>query len=157
MIFKAVGADPRKSKVVIQKSGGAGVTAVLGGHIDVLVGAPANALPHIQTGKARAIGLSAPQRQPGAASEIPTLREQGIDAVFYSWRGFIGPRELTPAQTAFWDQAFAKAIQGEEWRNDLERNAWAQDLRTATETRRHLDGEHELLTRLLGELGLLKQ
>ena len=50
MIFKAAGADPRKAKVVIQKSGGVGMTSVLGGHIDVLVGAPANALPHIAAG-----------------------------------------------------------------------------------------------------------
>ena len=40
MIFKAAGVDPKKAKVVIQKSGGVGMTSVLGGHIDVLVGAP---------------------------------------------------------------------------------------------------------------------
>lgn len=157
MIFKAAGADPKLSKVVIQKSGGAGAISVLGGHIDVLVGAPANVLPHIQAGKARAIGLSAPQRQAGAAAQIPTLREQGIDAVFYSWRGFIGPKGLTPAHTAFWDQAFAKAIQGEDWKKDVEMNAWAEDFKGAVETRKHLDSEHELLTRMLGELGLVKR
>lgn len=157
MIFKAAGADPKLSKVVIQKSGGAGAISVLGGHIDVLVGAPANVLPHIQAGKARAIGLSAPQRQAGAAAQIPTLREQGIDAVFYSWRGFIGPKGLTPAHTAFWDQAFAKAIQGEDWKKDVEMNAWAEDFKGAVETRKHLDSEHELLARMLGELGLVKR
>lgn len=157
MIFKAAGADPRKAKVVIQKSGGDGAIAVLGGHIDVLVGAPANALPHLQTGKLRALGLSAPQRQPGAASEIPTLREQGVDAVFYSWRGFVGAKGLTPAQIAFWDQAFARAVQGEEWKKDVEQNAWAADFKASTETRKHLDGEHELLTRMLADLGLTKQ
>jgi putative tricarboxylic transport membrane protein len=96
MIFKAAGADPRKAKVVIQRSGGDGMTAVLGGHIDVLVGAPANALPHIQVGRARAIGLSAPQRHAGATAELPTLKEQGIDAIFYRWSGFIGAKGLTP-------------------------------------------------------------
>jgi putative tricarboxylic transport membrane protein len=157
MIFKAAGADPKLAKVVIQKSGGVGATAVLGGHIDVLVGAPANVLPHIQAGKLRAIGLSAPQRQPGAAAQIPTLREQGIDAVFYSWRGFIGPKGLTPAHTAFWDQAFAKAIQGEDWKKDVEMNAWAEDFKGAAETRKHLDSENELITRMLGDLGLAKR
>ena len=157
MIFKAAGADLKQSKVVIQKSGGVGATSVLGGHIDVLVGAPANALPHIQAGKLRAIGLSAPQRQAGAAAQIPTLREQGIDAVFYSWRGFVGPKGLTPAHTAFWDQAFAKAIQAEDWKKDVEMNAWAEDFKGAAETRKHLDSEHELLTRMLGELGLVKR
>jgi putative tricarboxylic transport membrane protein len=157
MIFKAAGADPRLSKVVIQKSGGTGTTAVLGGHIDVLVGAPANVLPHIQAGKMRAIGLSAPQRQTGAAAELPTLKEQGIDAVFYSWRGFLGAKDLTPAQIAFWDTAFAKALEVQDWKQDLEKNAWAEDLMNAAETRKHLDSEQEVIARMLGELGLLKR
>jgi putative tricarboxylic transport membrane protein len=157
MIFKAAGADPRKAKVVIQKSGGVGMTAVLGGHIDVLVGAPANALPHIMAGKARAIGLSAPQRQAGATASIPTLREQGIDAVFYSWRGFVGAKDLAAPEIAFWDQAFAKAVQGEDWKQDLSKNAWAEDLKSAAETRKHLDSEYELLRGMLADLGVIPE
>ena len=157
MIFKAAGADPRQAKIVIQKSGGAGATAVMGGHIDVLVGAPANVLRHIEAGKLRAIGLSAPERQPGAAAQIPTLKEQGVDAVFYSWRGFIGAKDLTAAQIAFWDDAFAKALQADDWKKDVARNAWAEDLRTSAETRKHLDSERELISRMLAELGLLKR
>jgi len=157
MIYKAAGVDPKKAKVVIQKSGGAGVTAVLGGHIDVLVGAPANALPHIQAGKARAVGLSAPQRQAGATASIPTFTEQGIDAVFYSWRGFVGARDLAPAEIAFWDQAFAKAVEGEDWKQDVAKNAWAEDLKTSAETRKHLDSEYALLKGMLGDLGVIPE
>lgn len=157
MIFKAAGADPKKAKVVIQKSGGVGMTSILGGHIDVLVGAPANALPHIASGKARAIGLSAPQRQTGAAAGVPTLREQGIDAMFYSWRGFIGPKDLKPAEIAFWDKAFEAAVQQDDWKKDLAKNAWSEDLKSAAETRKHLDSEYALIKGLLGELGVLPE
>lgn len=157
MIFKAAGVDPKRSKVVIQKSGGDGMTSVLGGHIDVLVGAPANALPHIMTGKARAIGLSAPQRQAGATASIPTLKEQGLDAVFYSWRGFVGAKDLAAPEIAFWDRAFARAVQGEDWKQDLAKNAWSEDLKNAAETRRHLDSEFALLKGMLGELGVIAE
>jgi putative tricarboxylic transport membrane protein len=157
MIFKAAGADPKQAKIVIQKSGGAGATAVMGGHIDVLVGAPANVLRHIDAGKLRAIGLSAPERQPGAAAQVPTLREQGVDAVFYSWRGFIGAKDLRAAQIAFWDDAFARALQVDDWKKDVARNAWAEDLRTSAETRKHLDSERALISGMLAELGLLKR
>jgi putative tricarboxylic transport membrane protein len=157
MIFKAAGVDPKKAKVVIQKSGGDGMTSILGGHIDVLVGAPANALPFVTTGKARAIGLSAPQRQAGATAAIPTLKEQGIDAEFYSWRGFVGAKDLKPAEIAFWDKAFAEAVKGEEWKQDLAKNAWAEDLKSAAETRRHLDAEFAVIKGLLGELGVLPE
>jgi putative tricarboxylic transport membrane protein len=157
MILKAAAADMKKARVIVQKSGGEAVTAILGGHIDVFVGAPANATPHIQSGKARAIGISAPQRQAGALAGYPTLKEQGMDAVFFSWRGFIGPKGLTAPQLAFWDQAFAKAIQGEEWKQDLAKNAWAEDFMGSAATRKHLDGEHELLSGMLAELGVIPE
>lgn len=157
LIFKAAGVDPKKAKVVIQKSGGEGMTSILGGHIDVLVGAPGTALPHIATGKARAIGLSAPQRQPGATAGIPTLKEQGLDAEFFSWRGFVGAKDLKPAEIAFWDKAFAAAVQGEDWKQDVLKNAWSEDLKNAAETRKHLDSEYALLKGMLAELGVLPE
>lgn len=157
MVMKAAGADPRKAKVVIQKSGGDGATAMLGGHIDVLVGSPANVLPHLHAGKVRVIGMSAPQRQSGATAALPTLKEQGIDSVFYSWRGFIGPKGLTAAQIAFWEQAFARAVRAEEWKKDVEQNAWAEDFMGNAATRKHLDQEHALLTRLLDDLGVTSE
>ena len=79
----------------------------------------------------------------------------GIDAVFFSWRGFIAPKELTQAQIAFWDDAFGKAVQSEDWKKDLEKNAWSEDYMGHAETRRHLDSEHQLITRMLSELGVL--
>lgn len=157
MILKAAGADPKKAKVIVQKSGGQAITAMLGGHIDVFVGAPANAIPHIQSGKARAIGMSAPQRQTGVLGSLPTLKEQGIDAVFFSWRGFIGPKGMTPPQVAFWDRAFALAVKGEDWKQDLEKNAWAEDFMASAATRKHLDSEHQLLARMLGDLGVIPE
>ena len=157
MIFKAAGVDPKRSKVVIQKSGGDGAIAVLGGHIDVLVGAPANALPHIQAGKARAIGIAAPQRQAGVQATLPTLKEQGIDAVFFSWRGFVGPKGLTAAQLAFWDQAFARAVTGDAWKLDVAENAWAEDFMGNAATRKHLDSEYGLLRGMLADLGVIPE
>jgi len=157
MVFKSAGADPKKARVVIQKSGGDGMISVLGGHVDVLVGAPASAVPHIQSGKARAIGIAAPQRQAGVQATLPTLREQGIDAVFFSWRGFVAPKGLTPAQIAFWDQAFARAVQGEEWKKDVEQNAWAEDYMTGAETLKHLDREYALLKGMLEDLGVIPE
>jgi putative tricarboxylic transport membrane protein len=157
MVLKAAGADPKKAKVIVQKSGGQGMTAVLGGHIDVFVGAPANVAPHIPGNKVRVIGVSAPQRQTGALAGQPTLRENGIDAVFFSWRGFIGPKGMAPAQVAFWDQAFARAVQGEDWKKDVEMNVWAEDYMNSAATRKHLDSEYQVMTRIMNDLGVVPE
>jgi putative tricarboxylic transport membrane protein len=155
MVLKAAGADMKRAKVVVQKSGGEAMTAMLGGHIDVYVGAPANLLPHVQNGKARVIGVGAPSRPAGALAGFPTLKEQGIDAAFSSWRGFYGPKGLTAPQVAFWDQAFARAVKGEEWKKDIEQNAWAEDYTGSAATRKQLEAEETMLKGMLAELGVM--
>lgn len=157
MMARAAGVDPKAVKVVVFNSGSLAATAMLGGHVDVLVGTPGTVLPHITGGKVRALGISGPERQKGAYAAVPTLREQGIDAVYYSWRGFLSTRGITPAQTAFWEQAFAKVVQADEWKEDYEKNAWAEDFRGSVETRKHLDVESDLLRKILVELGVVKR
>ena len=154
MMARAAKVDPKLLKTVIFKSGSDAATAMLGGHVDALVGTPGTILPHIQGGRARAIGTSAPQRQQGPYAQTPTLREGGIDAVYYAWRGYLGPRGLTPQQVAYWEQAFAKVTEADEWKQDLQKNAWTEDFRGAAEARKHLDSEFELLKTILAELGV---
>lgn len=62
---------------------------------------------------------------------------------------------LTPPQIAFWDQTFAKVVQSEEWKKDLDENAWSDDFRGSADTRKHLDAEYELLRKVLAELGVV--
>lgn len=155
MLAKAAGVDPKQLKTVVFQSGAAGLTAVLGGHVDLLVGTPGTALTQAGSGKARIIGVTAPARQSGRLADVPTFKEQGVDAVYYAWRGFLGPKGMTPGQIAFWEQAFEKITHAESWKEDLARNAWTEDLRSAQETRKHLESEHEMLGRMLVELGVI--
>jgi putative tricarboxylic transport membrane protein len=157
MIARAAGVDPKALKTVVFPSGAAGLTAVLGGHVDILVGTPGTALTQADSGKARIIALSAPTRQTGRLAAVPTFREQGVDAVYYAWRGFLAPKDITPAQVAFWEQAFQKITQIDTWKQDLERNGWAEDLRNSVDTRKHLEEEHELLGRMLVDLGVIQR
>ncbi len=156
MLIKAAGADPRKAKAVIYNSGGEATAAMLGGHIDVAVIAPANVIPHLGS-RARALGVTAPQRQQGGLAAVPTFREQGVDAIYYSWRGFIGAKRLTPAQTAYWDQAFAKLVQAPEWKKDVAQNAWAEDFMGSAKTLAHLETENAMLGKMLLELGVINR
>lgn len=157
MLARAAGVDPRALKVVVFSSGGAGMTAALGGHVDVWAGTAGSVLGYLPERRIRVIGMSAAERQPGPFAEIPTFREQGVDAMYYAWRGYLGPRGLAPAQTAFWDDAFAKIVASEAWKGELEKNAWGADFKRSAETRKHLAAEHELLEKMLTELGVVKR
>lgn len=157
MIARAAGIDPKALKIVVYSSGGAGVTAALGGHVEVWAGTAGSARQHMQGGKIRVLGISSAQRQGGTFAEVPTFREQGIDAVYYAWRGFLGPGGLTAAQTAFWDRAFASIVASDAWGAELEKNAWGREFKGAAETRKHLESEHKLLEKILADLGLVKR
>ena len=154
MLGKAAGVDPKALKTVVYASGGQGMTAALGGHVDVWVGTAGSAQQHMQNGTVRILGLSAGKRQPGPLAAVPTLDEQGIPAEYYAWRGFAGPKGLTPQQLAFWDGAFQKIVSTDEWKQELEKNAWVEGIPGAAATRAYLDTEFEMLRKALAELGV---
>jgi putative tricarboxylic transport membrane protein len=130
------------------------MTAALGGHVDVWAGTLAGVLPHVQSNAVRVFGISAPERQAGAAATLPTLREQGVDAVYYGWRGFIAPGGLSPAQISFWDQAFRSVVNEDEWKKITVENVWGDDYKNPAQTRKHLDAEFVLLQKMLADLGV---
>lgn len=157
MYLKSIGVEPKVAKAVVFPGGGPAQTAMLGGHIDVYVASPRSMLPLQNEGRARILAISSAQRETGPKSVIPTFREQGHDAVFFTWRGFMGPKGLKPPEIAYWDQVFAKLAQTEEWRKDTEQQLWSADYLLSADTRKHLDRENEQLKVILTDLGLTKQ
>ncbi len=64
---------------------------LLGGRIDATLTAISSALPHIEAGKLRVIGVASEARSPLYPS-APTIREQGFPSVVASgWYGFMVP------------------------------------------------------------------
>jgi len=157
MYLKSIGVDPKVAKAVIYSGGGEATTAFLGGHIDVYVAAPRSMVPLQKQGRARVLAISAAQRQPGELASLATLREQGIDAEFFTWRGFMGPKGLKPAEIAYWDAVFDKLAQSEEWKKDTESQFWNAEYLLSARTREHLDRENTVMRGILTELGLAKQ
>jgi tripartite-type tricarboxylate transporter receptor subunit TctC len=68
------------------------LTAILGGHVDALASGPAVVLPHIKSGKLRALAGWGDKRV-AALPDLPTFKELGYpDAEFYIWAGLFAPR-----------------------------------------------------------------
>jgi tripartite-type tricarboxylate transporter receptor subunit TctC len=62
------------------KGAGPAVTDVLGGQVPVLFAVPGTAIPHINSGKFRAIGITGDTRF-RSLPDVPTIAEQGIKGV----------------------------------------------------------------------------
>lgn len=155
-VARAVKADVRALKVVVFNASTQAMTTVLGGNLDVLVSSPGNPMPHVQSGKMRALAVSAPQRLPGAFASTPTWNEQGAASVSRFWRGVIGPRGLSPAQTAFWEGEFAWLAASDEWKKYLADNLLISDFMNARDAARFLQSESVEYRALLTELGLAR-
>lgn len=156
LIAKAAGADARKLKIVVFKSGAEPIPALLGGHVDLLMGAGNNVLAHLESGKIRVLGISAPRRVSGALAGVPTLREQGVDAVVPVWLAAIGPRNMTAEQIAFWDTALAGVTRTEEWKAGLTAMLAENTYMGSAETRSFFAAQFDELKQVLTDLGLAK-
>ena len=151
------GIDIKKLRAVIFPSGGAATTALFGGHVDVVPISVAFATSLLRNNQVRIVAIAAPQRLPGDLAQIPTWREQGQDAVVSQWRGFVGPKDMTAAQVAYWEQTFRRFLESPEWKAELEKNFWQPDFKNAAGFRKVLDEDHAEATRFLDELGLVKK
>lgn len=155
LYLKSIGMDPAKVKTVVYPGGGPALTAMLGGHIDVYVASPRSTFPLQKEGRARILGISAAQRQTGALAEVPTLKEQGVNAAFFTWRGFMGPKGMKPAEVAYWDATFEKLAKTDEWRKDTEQQLWDASYLLSAAFQKQLDVEYEQTRAILTDLGLI--
>ena len=156
VVARAAGIDAKKLKVVVFNSSAASITAVLGGHVDVVAGPPSISAKHIEAGNLRAVGIAAPRRLGGSLVAQPTWREQGVDAVVINWRGVVGAQGIGASQVAFWDDAFGKLARTDEWNRDLERNLWDNAYTDSKGTAQYLKSQYDELKRVLTELGFVK-
>jgi tripartite-type tricarboxylate transporter receptor subunit TctC len=73
------------------KGGGEAVAAVLGGHVQMSFGAVSTALPHLKTGKLRALGITSLKRL-SAVPDVPTIAESGLPGYeVVQWFGVFVP------------------------------------------------------------------
>ena len=156
LAIKAVGGDARKMKAVVLNSSGDSVTQVLGGHIDVVTSAATLVLPHAQAGKLRMIAVASAQRMTGPLADVPTWKEQGVDANVSNWRAVIGPRGMSAEQVAYWEQVFARTVKTKEWQTEMARSLWDDIYAGSREMRKFLDSENAAMKSILSELGLAK-
>jgi putative tricarboxylic transport membrane protein len=120
-------ADPKKLKILIFDNASKAALAVAGGHVDVYISSVGSALPLIQAGKLRAIGVAGPHRLSGDMASVPTFREQGVDIISQQAYFVVGPKGLTPAQVSYWENVLNKAVQTQGVQTEAKRESWVAD------------------------------
>ena len=154
---RSAGADPARLKIVVFKTNAESMMAMIGGHLQAVASSASAALPQVVAGNTRVLAVAAPRRMAGAFANVPTLREQGINASgIANWRVVFGAKGTTAAQVAFWEESLAKTVATSEWKKLLEDNNLASQFLRRQDTAKYLETEYHATRNVMADLGLAK-
>jgi len=152
LVVKAAGGDVKKMNYVPVGTGGEMLPLVMSGKVTVATGGLNEVAGQFRAGKLRPIGLSSPERLPGV--DIPTFREQGVDATLVNWRGLMAPPTIAAADKQALEDAVAKVVASAAWRKLLQEREWGDLYLPSAPFAAFLKDEQNRITTLLKELGL---
>jgi len=125
-LTSAVGADRRDIEFDAVPGGGdLEVRKFFADRATAIVGSYEEFASYVQRGELRIVAISSERRNP--LIDAPTLRELGMTVDDGDWRGVFAPPGLTAAQRGALEKMFARLVQSDSWKRQLEVYDW-QDL-----------------------------
>ncbi len=134
---------------IVFNGGGEVNAALLGGHIDMAVSNPGEALELFKAGKVKLLGVYSDKRLPGAP-DVPTMKEQGVDVTYVQNRGLVAPADIPADARKVLEEAFAKYMKTEVFKKYLAgqhafrgMDGWRHLRQMAGEGKREVCGGHQ--------------
>lgn len=154
---KAAGADQLPAIPYLSyNNGGEAMTQVVGGQVDAFTGDISEVTGFLASGDLRVLAVLADERLPGEFGNIPTAKEQGIDAVGPNWRGFYMPEGASEEAKAFWTNAIDTVYASDEWKKVMKANGLIPFHPPAGEFAGFVQQQVQDIEDLSREIGLLK-
>lgn len=150
------GIDPKSVKYVSYDGGGEAMAALLGGNADLIATDASSVGEYVKSGKVRVLAVSSTERLGGDLADVPTYKEEGIDAEFTIWRGIFGPKEMTEDSKAFWDAKLKELSEKDEWKAELAKNGWEDEFKGSDEFKTFLAEQDKVIVELLTALDMQK-
>ena len=102
------------------RGGGPAMNDAIAGHVDLLVGSTALAIPQIQAGTIRAVAQTGKART-SALGTVPTVSESGFpNFEAYAWWGVFAPARMAEATTAMLAGEIERIVRSDAFRIRLE-------------------------------------
>ncbi|MCZ2840187.1 tripartite tricarboxylate transporter substrate binding protein [Modestobacter sp. VKM Ac-2985] len=150
------GVDHKSMKYVSYDGTGEAMTALLGGNADAIATDASSVIEYLKAGKVKVLAVAAPERLKGELSDVPTMKEMGIDAEFAIWRGIFGPKEMSKEALTFWNDTIKKMTETDEWKKSMEQSGWESEYRNSEEFKSFLDQQNKQILELLEALDMEK-
>lgn len=126
-LIKELGVSQSQLAYTTNDSTSTAITALLGGHVDLVLGKPAAAEQYVLAGRMKPILALSNERFPTELfKDAPTLGEfEGYDNVEVPvWRGVVGPKAMSDAAADYWTECLRQVSETEDWQvGYIQRNA----------------------------------
>lgn len=138
------------------KSGGEAMVALLGGHIEVFLANPCEAVAQFEAKKIRLLGVTSEKRL-SLLPDVPTLKERGINVVAQQFRSIAAPKDIPQEAVKYYEDLFKRLAESNLWKEKyIKENMLTPDYKTSAETLKMLENENVKCATILKEMGVIK-
>ena len=141
-----------KMRHIPTPGGGPALTALLGGHVDILFSVPIIAYGQIKSGDLRPLAVTSEKRL-AAFPEVPTLKELGYDVEYYIWCGLFAPQATPQEALKILREAVKNVVATPEFKNAMEKMNTPIDYRDADDFKKFWDADAERLIKIIRYIG----
>jgi len=133
---------------------GPALTDTIAGQTNALFGSVATTLPHVRSGRLRALAVTTPRRLL-AEPDIPTVMESGVPGYeTILWHGLIGPKGLAPAIVDRLNAEVTKVLRLKEASDQLQNDGVSPAGGAPEEFRAAISREIELWRKVVSDAGV---
>jgi len=153
LVEKAVGVQ---FNYIVFNSGGEVNAAILGGHIDMGVSNPGEALELFKAGKVRLLGVYSDKRLAGAP-DVPTMKEQGVNVIYVQNRGLVAPADIPADARKVLEDALFKYTKTETFKKYIAENMLSEAWMDGAAFGKWLETENARYAVIVKDMGLIKK
>lgn len=145
-----------KLRYVPFNSGGECITAVLGGHVDMIWANPSEFVPQWEAKMVRPV-VVAKETRVSMFPDVPTFKEKGYDVTFKFFRGIAAPGKISADTVAFYEGMMKKMSDSSGWKDGyLKKYMLSPGWMGSKEFSQMVNQSEGVFKEILKDLGLLK-
>jgi putative tricarboxylic transport membrane protein len=138
------------------KSGGEAVTALLGGHVNMIWANPPEFVPQWEAKMVRPVAVAKSTRM-ADFPDVPTLKEIGHDVTYFFYRGIAAAQNIPAETSAFYENMFKRMAESSAWKEKyLKKYMLSPSWMGSKEFAKVVTQNEEESKEILKDLGLLK-
>jgi len=127
---------------------------VIGNQVSVGVSGFGEFKSDAEAGQVRILAVTGSNRLPG--SNVPTMRELGLNVEITNWRGMVGPPGMRDNERQAWITMLTRLHDARSWQDTLQKQDWIDAFLTGDQYGAFLKQEDQRVGQVLREIGLVQ-